>query len=115
MTAMPDSERLFSTLEAIRELQGRNHTEVVQRLTKLETLQHSPEDCRRTMATRQEVRAVELEVQEVKEAQAEHKTEHKEAAAQAQKAGFVKKMIDYAGKAAVAAGLVYGGSKYGGG
>ena len=42
---MPESERVYKVLDRIERTQNENHTEVVQRLAKLEANQHSPSDC----------------------------------------------------------------------
>lgn len=42
---MADSERMYVVLDRIESKLESNHLEVVQRLTKLETVNHRPEDC----------------------------------------------------------------------
>ena len=49
--------RIFEAIEKGREEQNRNHTEVVQRLTALETKQHAPEDCPRAARVEEKINA----------------------------------------------------------
>jgi len=86
---MIDADRLYGALERLQDKMERNHTDIIQRLTRLESATHTPVDCDGLRG---------------------HIEDHKEA----EKANGVRKLIDYAIKGLVAAGLLYGGSKFGG-
>ena len=99
MSDMAGSERLFNALDRIQDKQDKNHTEIVQRITRLETLQHRPEDCRKSFLSREEFAKYLSDVLREKEKHEKFTTG--------------KRLIDYAIKGAVAAGLIYGGSQIG--
>jgi len=42
---MPESERTYAILDRIEQTVNTNHTEVLQRLTTLEAIQHTPDTC----------------------------------------------------------------------
>jgi len=52
--AGPDSDRLYISIDRLNDTITRNHTEVVQRLSKLEEKAHRPTECRGVITLQRE-------------------------------------------------------------